>query len=478
VSTWTALEGSVRGAAHEQTQLPNQDSVATRVLDGGRVVIAALADGHGGERYVRSDAGSRLAVEAACDVLVAWLSDMTASGFNRRRTAALGQELRNEIVPAMVDEWRRRVSADLASRPFTDEEQSRTTASLEADPVIAYGATLLVAVVADRVIALAQLGDGDILVMQRADVLLPIEPDARLVASQTTSLCLETATDDFRCAVLADVEGVELVLLSSDGYANSFADDDWERTVGRDLAQRVHEMGVSGVQRELPDWLAASAAASGDDTSVVMIVADEVSAPDDAAVGSVGSRVSVGVSRRRLLLFAGIALAVGIAGGWLWGHTGAARSRAPVTYAGSGGSSRPAVTRATIVAGPGVEVAFRANADDPRPTLVAPTSLAAVTRVSIGTATWEVTPDGNLSVTIPPAGPVDVSTGIRVSAITVAGPALWAVDAQATVIVPIDVATRTAGTPTRVTSDARIAPAVTTPRSSAIQNAHSDENGA
>ena len=199
MSTWTALEGSVRGAAHEQTQLPNQDAVATQVLNGGRLVIAALADGHGGERYVRSDVGSRLAVEIACEVLAQRLAGVVATGLTRRRSAALGRELHDEIVPAMVGEWRRRVAADLAARPFTDDERSRTTASLDDDPVIAYGATLLVAVVAERVIVLAQLGDGDILVMRRGDVLLPIEPDTRLVASQTTSLCLETAAADFRC---------------------------------------------------------------------------------------------------------------------------------------------------------------------------------------------------------------------------------------------------------------------------------------
>ena len=65
---------------------------------------------------------------------------------------------------------------------------------------------------------------------------------------------------------------MQLVLLSSDGYANSFADDNWEESVGRDLADRLTDDGIESVHEQLPTWLGESAAASGDDVSVVLLI--------------------------------------------------------------------------------------------------------------------------------------------------------------------------------------------------------------
>ena len=47
--------------------------------------------------------------------------------------------------------------------------------------------------------------------------------DDRLVAGETTSLCLATAADDFRHAFLPASAEPDLVLLATDGYGNSFA---------------------------------------------------------------------------------------------------------------------------------------------------------------------------------------------------------------------------------------------------------------
>ena len=63
---WTALSASVRGASHEKTGQPNQDSVRSRNPGSGHeMLLMALADGHGSTRSFRSDKGSALAAECA-----------------------------------------------------------------------------------------------------------------------------------------------------------------------------------------------------------------------------------------------------------------------------------------------------------------------------------------------------------------------------------------------------------------------------
>ena len=53
------------GASHIRKEKPNQDSVGILSLANDSVHILAVSDGHGSERYCRSDIGSKLAVKAA-----------------------------------------------------------------------------------------------------------------------------------------------------------------------------------------------------------------------------------------------------------------------------------------------------------------------------------------------------------------------------------------------------------------------------
>lgn len=442
--TWEVLDATVRGSTHVQRGTPNQDSVATRVLADGQVAVVAISDGHGGERYVRSEVGSRFAVEISCDILSEWWTRTARGDGNAPGTALIERELRDTAIPTITRQWRARVADHVATHPFTQEEFDRAATAVDLQPEVAYGATLLVAVASDRAVALAQLGDGDIVLVRGDDVTLPIEPDARLVASQTTSLCLESADADFRCSVVDDIADLDLVLLSTDGYANSFADDEWERTVGVDLASRIAELGADAIRLQLPAWLGESAAASGDDTSVALLVPTVSTSPISTSTRPALAADSRPSGLGRALLFSAGALAIGLVAGWIWGNASAdstpSRSLPPVvTTKGTGLGGGPDATRATIVAGPDVAVAFDSDPRRPAPVRApAPSGAGAVTRLRVGDAVWEVTDAGGLSVTSPTAGPTDLAVGTTVSAIAAAGPAIWAVDSAGTVLVPID----------------------------------------
>jgi hypothetical protein len=260
---WRAVSASRRGSAHAGT-VPNQDAVQLRrvTAPAGDVWVVGVADGHGGARYVRSDVGARtavdVAVQAVCDALPEGAPPATVL---------------RETVPRIVEEWRKRVEADARDRPFTDDELARGPGG----GAMAYGSTLLVAIVGEHGVAVAQVGDGDALVRSHGFATRPVPGDDRLVAGETTSMCLDSAADDFRYAVVPASADPDLVLLATDGYGNSFAMADWWHVLVDDVAAFVVRSGFDRVADELPGWLEESARVGGDDVSAVLLVRDPLS---------------------------------------------------------------------------------------------------------------------------------------------------------------------------------------------------------
>ena len=104
----------------------------------------------------------------------------------------------------------------------------------------------------------------------------PLPPDTRSFGNETASLCLPEAWTEFRSRLLDTGELPALLLLATDGYANSYADDEEFRQVARDLLDAVMETGEETVADALPGWLAeTSEGGSGDDITVGLLVRRE-----------------------------------------------------------------------------------------------------------------------------------------------------------------------------------------------------------
>jgi hypothetical protein len=278
-SSWLVAGASVRGASHVREGLANQDAIATWSSGdpAAPVAIVTVADGHGGARHFRSAIGSRMAVDHGLGVLREMASRFdAASDAERSRITAIDVPLR------IVKAWTDAAHAHLAAKPISDDEwlaleSAEGAAGLELvrqEPLFAYGATLLTALVTLHCIVLTQLGDGDILTVEAdGTTTRPVPSDERLVGNLTTSLCRGDAASDFRCAVIAiDHTAPPLVLLSTDGYANSFKSDGDFLQVGRDLLDMIRKDGISAVTDQLPSILEhASTHGSGDDITLGMI---------------------------------------------------------------------------------------------------------------------------------------------------------------------------------------------------------------
>lgn len=276
---WRVMGETVPGASHLRAGLPNQDALL-QVRESGRglPIVVSVSDGHGSDKCFRSDRGSRFAVERAAQLVGEFLEELRGPSDH----AAIESRARDYLPREFVRRWREAVEADLKARPFTDAELEaveqkdgpRALKLVAGNPPLAYGATSLTVAVTDTFILYLQLGDGEILnVSATGEVTRALPEDERLFANETTSLCTRDAEENFRVRLqtLAG-EAPAFILLSTDGYVNSFSDSAGFFKVGSDLLDMLRADGFDPVNAGLKGWLEeATRSGSGDDCTVALL---------------------------------------------------------------------------------------------------------------------------------------------------------------------------------------------------------------
>ncbi len=290
---WRAVGQSVRGAAHLRTGLPNQDAIRWLPASGaGPPLILAISDGHGSAKYFRSHIGSEKAVETA-----AWMiQDLLDGQPDPANLSAIKRTAEDRLPQQITRRWNQAVAEHLKQSPLTADELGMlegrdSVAARQAvadNPSLAYGATILAVLVAETFVLYLQLGDGDILVVaEDGRVSRPLERDARLFANQTTSLCSTDAWRDVQVRFQALVDPPPaLILLATDGYANSFVNEAAFLQVGTDILELIRTEGLETVQENLAAWLAeASEAGSGDDITLGILCRADIPSSSQAETG-------------------------------------------------------------------------------------------------------------------------------------------------------------------------------------------------
>ena len=292
---WRCLGESVRGASHVRSGLPNQDAIRWFPESGiGLPLILAVSDGHGSAKSFRSDRGSRFAVETAIKVIQEFFLSSQSSDIN---FSALKDAAQRLLPPRLVNEWRKAVNKDLGlsendeekltNKPnFTDEEKQilvdkdgeAAWQAVENNYFLAYGATVLAVLVTEFFIVYIQLGDGDILeVDSKGNTTRPLERDPNLIANETTSLCMNKAWNEFQVHIKPYPQGTPkeipaLILVSTDGYSNSFSTDEGFFKIGQDYRQMFKSNLTEEVRQKLEGFLQeTSEKGSGDDITLGMI---------------------------------------------------------------------------------------------------------------------------------------------------------------------------------------------------------------
>ena len=278
---WRIIGETVPGASHIRAGIPNQDAIL-QVRESGRSlpIILSVADGHGSPKCFRSNYGSRFAVKKSAQIVGEFLDERRGK-FDLAEIESKGKDY---LPKEFVKKWRKTVEYHLKNNSFTDEEfkklEEKSGAGarklIEENPLLAYGTTSLTVALEEDFVLYLQLGDGDILnVSETGEVTKPLPEDARLLANETTSMCLKDAEKDFRFFVqkISSEQSPALVLLSTDGYLNSFSDEAGFFQAGTDILNMLAaENGFGAVNENLKAWLEeATQMGSGDDCTVGII---------------------------------------------------------------------------------------------------------------------------------------------------------------------------------------------------------------
>lgn len=182
-----------RGKNHIQKKQPRQDRYA--VYQDDACIILVVADGHGGDSYVRSGFGARIACKATIDIL--------RSPANVEQYAELIKNKYDQLVRKHL-EW----------KPLTAIEKEKLR---ELPENYAYGTTLIGAKITSNEIVILQIGDGNIhVVKQNGEELSELPEDSMCIGHQTSSLVQEDASDRIRIAHYSDP--FVCVMLHTDGY--------------------------------------------------------------------------------------------------------------------------------------------------------------------------------------------------------------------------------------------------------------------
>ena len=226
MGSWAVPELSrVIGASHQRQGRPCQDAVLARELQdrhGERLQLMAVADGHGGARYHRSEVGSRLACEQVAAVIRDHLTHCPLSD------PTWETWLQQELPPLVQSRWLQAIETDWQEQPSAGEAFSALT----------YGTTLGVVLMSRHWWAAGGLGDWDLLAVpaEGTPTLLNQEPELGGGSEATASLCLDQAPALWRqrcqLVTLEPDQSPLTLLLSSDGLRKSCATDEDYRVLG------------------------------------------------------------------------------------------------------------------------------------------------------------------------------------------------------------------------------------------------------
>lgn len=282
---WMVFGKSVQGSLHSHLNIPNQDAIRWLYSNKSNSIILSVGDGHGSSAHFRSKIGSHLAVSSTIDILDKFFEKQSIGVHN---LVLFKDAIRYTLPKILIREWITRVHLHLVMYPFTSLELEKLDLNPDSgfinkitkNPEIAYGTTMLTAVITERFIILIQIGDGNILNVDiGGNVYFPFnsryEPtnnnaDFLLSDNHTESLCMNNSWLKFKTGIFGyDELKPKLILLCTDGYYNSFRDDRSFLKIGSDYLNLLRNYGSLYILKHITKILKdTSVKGSGDDITV------------------------------------------------------------------------------------------------------------------------------------------------------------------------------------------------------------------
>jgi len=261
---WLVVGDCVTGAIHIRQERICQDAIYIHAPN-DRYALVCVADGHGSASCPYSNEGAQIAVDLVGTLLSGILEDDT----DPLTTLSAHKDI---WLPKQIEtHWKDAVRNTHALKWRKEQEEIQGKF-----PYILYGTTLLAVVATNSFIFALQIGDGNILIVDQDGSARPILNNTEGLASigeDTESLCMDDAWKYIQTQIIPwNEDSNGMLLVSTDGYANSFTDTKGFIKAGADFHRIWQEEGHEYISNNLFEWLRQSSdRGSGDDIALALI---------------------------------------------------------------------------------------------------------------------------------------------------------------------------------------------------------------
>lgn len=297
-----AIQSYCTGESHRYADKPRQDCSKAESTD--LFTIGVVCDGHGGERYFRSDVGARAAVDAARKGAEEFVRNADESlfrdaQFTQRGTAdaeaekkkSCGSDVRDalfrQLFASIIYDWREHVVSHANHNPVPlsenekrvppeyIEEFNKTDADGNRTGIEkTYGCTLICFVQTKSYWFAFHIGDGKCISFSEKDGRIsweePVPEDKECFLNTTTSICDANAINEFRYCYGGRNTFPLAVFLASDGIDDSFGEDSNLANFYVQILKKIVRSSPDEVKSELDSTLLELGVhGSKDDKSVV-----------------------------------------------------------------------------------------------------------------------------------------------------------------------------------------------------------------
>ncbi len=284
------------GASHQEKGMPCQDAcmAALQYYRGYPYTALAVADGHGSDKYSRSDVGAHLAMEAvrnaASQLVQGSVHLMEEKPKDWHSRIDLKYEMENRFAKTMIKSWHELVKEHARQYP-------EMGVNPDAPPSVErYGTTVAVCVLFQQRLLAGVIGDSQVYRVHldkqtQKPVVRRVLPETQeSVGLSTDSLISQRKAYDAWQVALEEIYPIsapEMILLTTDGMTDSL--EDLEQTIRSIYDHATNpKRGMEWIRRELPKVLTQwSEDGVGDDMGVVLVLAKNagMSANNTGSVG-------------------------------------------------------------------------------------------------------------------------------------------------------------------------------------------------
>lgn len=310
-----------QGESHIATGKPCQDcaySEASQPLS-----MAIVCDGHGGERYFRSQVGSQIAVEVIRDAVRQFVDTLPQSVYcvdgqppfegmpftdhseakpyetdnQHAKQAKKAHEALTALFSSIISQWNARITQHALATPLDLWEEEHVEQKYKDEFIDArnsdvatfektYGCTLMVYVQTPDFWFAFHLGDGKFIqfkmVEDKPTFDQPIPWDEKCFLNKTTSICDSKALEEVRYCYEGDGHFPEAVFLGSDGMDDSYGDGENLTNFYIQLYKLIAKSGREEAEKELHYSLPIISKRGSKDDMSVACVYDETKLAENA----------------------------------------------------------------------------------------------------------------------------------------------------------------------------------------------------